>query len=49
MLYLELIGMETACSYLQSIFCKVKQWIQRNEAYDQIKKCMCMDQGVVYL
>jgi hypothetical protein len=35
--YVEPIGMETAYTYLQSIYCKVKQWIQRDESYNQIK------------
>lgn len=38
--------METAHTYLLSIYCKVKQWIQRNKLYYQIKMCMCMDGGV---
>jgi hypothetical protein len=41
--YVELIGMETTHKYLQSIYCKVKRWIQRNESYNQIKMCMCVD------
>jgi hypothetical protein len=28
---------------LASINCKVKQWIQRDKAYNQIKMCICMD------
>jgi hypothetical protein len=41
--YVGLIGVETAHTYLQSIYCKVKQWIQRNESYNQIKICICVD------
>jgi hypothetical protein len=41
--YVELIGVETVHTYLQSIYCNVKQWIQRNDSYNQIKMCMCVD------
>jgi hypothetical protein len=40
---MELIGGETAHTYLQSIYCKVKQWIQRNVSYNQIKMCICAE------
>jgi hypothetical protein len=40
---MEFIGGETAYTYLLSIYCTVKPWIQRNEAYNQIKMCMCVD------
>jgi hypothetical protein len=47
--YVALIGMKIAHTYFQGIYCKVKQWIQRNESYNQIKMCMCVDMrsGVV--
>ena len=32
-----------ARAYLQCIYCKVKQWIQRELSYNQIKMCMCVD------
>jgi hypothetical protein len=41
--YVKLICMETAHTYLQSIYYKVKQWIQKNKSYNQIKMCMCVD------
>jgi hypothetical protein len=46
MAYVELIVMETAHTYLQSIYCKVKQWFQKNESYNQIKMCMCVDMRI---
>jgi hypothetical protein len=40
--YVEFIGREKARAYLQCIYCKVKQWIQRElKSYNQIKMCMC--------
>jgi hypothetical protein len=39
--YVEFMGMEIAHTYLQCISCLVKLWIQRNLAYNQIKRCMC--------
>jgi hypothetical protein len=41
--YVEVIGTKTTHTYLQSIYCKVKQWIQRAKSYNQIKMCMCVD------
>ena len=42
--YVEFIGREKARAYLQCIYCKVKQWIlKRDESYNQIKMCMCVD------
>jgi hypothetical protein len=40
---MELIDGETVHTYLQIIYCKVKQWIQRNESYNQIMMCMCVE------
>jgi hypothetical protein len=37
--YVELIGMETAHTYLQSIYCKVKQWIQRELSHTIKSRC----------
>ena len=28
---------------LTTMYCKVKQWIQRNKSYNQIKMCMCVE------
>ena len=41
--YVEFIGRDKARAYLQCIYCKVKQWIQRELSYNQIKMCMCVD------
>jgi hypothetical protein len=46
---MELIGEETAHTYLQSTYYKVKQWIQRNESYNQIKICMCVKYIYIYV
>jgi poly-D-alanine transfer protein DltD len=40
--YVEFIGRKKARAYLQCIYCKVKQRIQR-ESFNQIKMCMCVD------
>ena len=42
--YVESIGMEKAQAYLQCIYCKVKQRIQRKLSHtNQIKMCMCVE------
>jgi len=40
--YVELIGVETAHTYLQSICCKVKQWIQRETSHTIKLRCVCV-------
>ena len=45
---MELIGGKTAHTYILSICCRVKQWIQRNKSYNQIKMCMCIVARYVY-
>jgi hypothetical protein len=56
--YVEFIHREKARIYLQCIYCKVKPRIQRemshttdpkrNESYNQIRMCMCMDIWWIY-
>ena len=42
--YVEFICREKARAYLQSIYCKVKQRIQRKLSHtNQIKMCMCVE------
>ena len=43
--YVELIGVEIACTYLQYmqyIYCKVKQWIQRELSHTVKSRCECV-------
>ena len=43
--YVELIGVETAHTYLQSICCKVKQWIQRELSLTDKSRGACVWNG----
>jgi hypothetical protein len=46
----EFIGREKARVYLQCMYCKVKQWIQRKfKSYNQIKMCMYVDIWWIYM
>jgi hypothetical protein len=40
--YVEFIGREKARAYLQSICCKVKQWIQRELSHIIKSRCACV-------
>jgi hypothetical protein len=40
--YVEFIGREKARVYLQCIYCKVKQWIQRELSHIIKSRCACM-------
>jgi hypothetical protein len=40
--YVEFIGREKARAYLQCIYCKVKQLIQRELSHTIKSKCACM-------
>jgi hypothetical protein len=40
--YVEFIGREKAKTYLQYIYCKVKQWIQRELNHTIKSRCACM-------
>ena len=41
-LYVEFIGREKARAYLQCIYCKVKQWIQRELSHTIKSRCACV-------
>ena len=47
--YVEFMGTEKATAYLQCIYCKVKQWIQRELSYNQIKMYMYVDIWWIYM
>ena len=40
--YVEFIGREKARAYLQCIYCKVKQWIQRELSHIIKSRCACV-------
>jgi hypothetical protein len=40
--YVELIGVETAYTYLQSIYCEVKPQIQRGMSHTIKSRCACV-------
>jgi hypothetical protein len=40
--YVKFIGREKARTYLQSIYCKVKQWIQRELSHTIKSRCACV-------
>jgi hypothetical protein len=40
--YVEFIGREKARTYLQCIYCKVKQWIQRELSHTIKSRCACV-------
>jgi hypothetical protein len=40
--YVEFIGREKARAYLQYIYCKVKQWIQRELSHTIKSRCACV-------
>ena len=40
--YVEFIGREKAIAYLQCIYCKVKQWIQRELSHTIKSRCECV-------
>jgi hypothetical protein len=40
--YVEFIGREKARAYLQCIYCKVKQWIQRKLSHTIKSRCVCV-------
>ena len=40
--YVEFIGREKARPYLQCIYCKVKQWIQRELSHTIKSRCACV-------
>ena len=40
--YVEFIGREKARAYLRCIYCKVKQWIQRELSHTIKSRCACM-------
>jgi hypothetical protein len=40
--YVEFIGREKARAYLQCIYCKVKQWIQREMSHIIKLRCACV-------
>jgi hypothetical protein len=40
--FVEFIGREKARAYLQCIYCKVKQWIQRELSYTIKSRCACV-------
>ena len=39
--YVEFIGKEKVRAYLQCIYCKVKQWIQRELSHTIKSRCAC--------
>ena len=41
-LYMEFIGREKARAYLQCIYCKIKQWIQRELSHTIKSRCACV-------
>jgi hypothetical protein len=43
----EFIGREKARAYLQYIYCKVKQRIQREMSHTIKSRCLCVDKSVV--
>ena len=40
--YVEFIGREKARAYLQCIYCKVNQWIQRELSHTIKSRCACL-------
>jgi hypothetical protein len=40
--YVEFIGTKKARAYLQCLYCKVKQWIQRELSHTIKSKCACV-------
>jgi hypothetical protein len=40
--YVEFIGRKKARAYLQCIYCKVKQWIQRELSHTIKSRCACV-------
>jgi hypothetical protein len=40
--YVEFIGREKSRAYLQCIYCKVKQWIQRELSHIIKSRCACV-------
>jgi hypothetical protein len=40
--YMEFIGSEKARAYLRYIYCKVKQWIQRELSHTIKLRCACV-------
>ena len=40
--YVEFIGRDKARAYLQCIYCKVKQWIQRELSHTIKSRCACV-------
>ena len=47
--YVEFIGREKARAYLQCIYCKVKQWVQREMSHTIKSRCACVWMYNVYI